>query len=236
MGMQLRSANRKVKRHPADAGKRKGRFDRAEELAAVALDLFAERNFATVTIKDIARKTGVNAALIYYYFDSKEDLFRASIEYAVDQAFKNFRQLQARHDNPADIINDWLDNHVQLFAPIHKFVKVSLDYSGSDANMPVIDRQIRRFYDEELRILSDCIRRGVSQGLFRQVDPEDRAQFISTYLDGVMVRSVILGDFDLTRAVDRLRREIWRQLTSEGVDDQPSQAIAEKRAKARGLG
>jgi DNA-binding transcriptional regulator YbjK len=58
-------------------------FDRREELAAVALDLFAERNFAAVTIKDIASALGVNTALIYYYFDSKEDLFRAAIESAL---------------------------------------------------------------------------------------------------------------------------------------------------------
>ncbi|MEE8204195.1 MAG: TetR/AcrR family transcriptional regulator, partial [Alphaproteobacteria bacterium] len=190
MGRQPRATKNRLKKRRTDAGQRKARLDRAEELAAVALDLFAERNFASVTIKDIARENGINAALIYYYFDSKEDLFRASIEYAVDQAFKKFRQLQVRHDNPADIINDWLDNHVQLFAPIHKFVKVSLDYSGSDANMPVIDRQIRQFYDEESRILSECIRRGIREGVFQHVDPEDLAQFISTYLDGVMVRSV----------------------------------------------
>ena len=190
----------------------KTRFDRHGELAAVALDLFAERNFASVTIKDIARAANLNTALIYYYFESKEDLFRAAIEYAVDQAFRNFRRLQARHDNPADIIGDWLNNHVQLYAPIHKFVKVSLDYAGSAARIPVIDRQIRQFYDEEKRILSGCIRQGIEDGLFAPVDPESIALFISTHLDGVMVRCVILDDFDLNQAIVVLRREIWTQL------------------------
>ena len=190
----------------------KARFDRHGELAAVALDLFAERNFASVTIKDIARAANLNTALIYYYFEGKEDLFRAAIEYAVDQAFRNFRQLQARHDNPADIIGDWLNNHVQLYAPIHKFVKVSLDYAGSKTRIPVIDRQIRQFYDEEKRILSGCIRQGIEDGLFAPVDPESLALFISTHLDGVMVRCVILDDFDLAQAIVVLRQEIWTRL------------------------
>jgi AcrR family transcriptional regulator len=56
---------------------------RVEEFLATALNLFAERNFASVTIKDIAEHLGVNTALIYYYFDSKTDLFQASIEHAV---------------------------------------------------------------------------------------------------------------------------------------------------------
>lgn len=205
-------------------------FDRREELAAVALDLFAERNFAAVTIKDIANTLGVNTALIYYYFDSKEDLFRAAIEYAVDQAFKNHRQLRARYENPAEIIDDWLNNHVQLFAPIHKFVKISLDYRGSKNSIPVVDRQVRQFYDEERRILSSCIRQGIQEGLFKAVDPDSLANFISTYLDGVMVRSVILDDFDLAHALEMLRRDIWTRLEYSGTPE-PSEALA---ANAKG--
>ena len=212
----------KTRPHPRPRGRPQGSsrntpFDRREELAAVALDLFAERNFAAVTIKDIANALGVNTALIYYYFHSKEDLFRAAIEYAVDQAFKNFRQLRARYDNPADIIDDWLNNHVQLYAPIHKFVKISLDYRGAKTRISVADRQIRQFYDEERRILSDCIRQGMKEGRFQSVDPESLALFISTYLDGVMVRSVILDDFDLAQAVEVLRREVWAQLGYNGA-------------------
>jgi AcrR family transcriptional regulator len=196
---------------------RKARFDRSEELASAALDLFAERNYASVTIKDIANSAEVNTALIYYYHESKEGLFRAAIEFAVDQAFKNFRHLQAHHDNPADIIDNWLNNHVQLYAPIHKFVKVSLDYAGSETKIPVIDRQIRQFYDEEKRILSECICQGIQQDLFAPVDSDSLALFISTHLDGVMVRGVILDDFDVNQAVVALRRQIWAQL---GYGDQ----------------
>lgn len=216
--MNKRSRTQDGKRQPRAKGtvSRKAPFDRAEELATVALDLFAKRNFASVTIKDIARETGVNTALIYYYFESKDDLFRAVIESAVDQAFDNFRLLRERHQNPADIINDWLDNHVQLFEPIHKLVKISLDYAGAQKRVPSIDRSIRQFYDEEARMLSNCIRQGITEGIFQPVDPERLALFISTYLDGLMVRSVILPELDLEQAVEYLRMQIWESL---GVSD-----------------
>src|SRR5262245_47161755 len=67
---------------------------RSDSFLATSLELFAERNFASVTIKDIAQALGVNPALIYYYFDSKTDLFRATIERAVIRAFENVRALQ----------------------------------------------------------------------------------------------------------------------------------------------
>ena len=40
---------------------------------------------------------GVNTALIHYCFDSKEDLFRAAIERAVERAFLPFREMLRTH-------------------------------------------------------------------------------------------------------------------------------------------
>ena len=59
----------------ASTERKRGPSVRAERLTEAALDLFAERGFAAVTIKDITAEIGVNPALIYYYFDGKEDLF-----------------------------------------------------------------------------------------------------------------------------------------------------------------
>ena len=64
----------------------------ADDLARVALDLFAERHFASVSIKEIGRAAGVNPAMIYYHFKSKEDLFTAAIQNAIDEAFQLFEE------------------------------------------------------------------------------------------------------------------------------------------------
>src|SRR5688572_2794841 len=96
-------------RRPARSSSRREEHNaaRVDEFLATALDLFAERNFASVTIKDIAERLGVNTALIYYYFDSKTDLFRATIEHAVAGAFENVRALDNKSADPATIIAAW---------------------------------------------------------------------------------------------------------------------------------
>ena len=203
----------------AGEGTRKTRFtryrpspSRADNFLATSLDLFAERNFASVTIKDIAKALGVNPALIYYYFDSKTDLFRATIERAVARAFENVRALEDRSADPATIIAAWLTNHVNKSDDIHRFVKIALDFRSSHNGDPAIAKAIEAFYVEERRLLSKVIRDGVRQGLFRPVHPARLAQFISTYLDGCMVRSVILSDFDLKGAVGDLHRRVLDML------------------------
>ena len=189
---------------------------RVDNFLATSLDLFAERNFASVTIKDIAKALGVNPALIYYYFDSKTDLFQATIERAVGRAFENVRALENRPADPPTIIAAWLANHVNKFDEIHRFVKIALDFRSSHDGDPAIAEAIEAFYVEERRLLSKVIRDGVKQGLFKPVDPGRLAQFISTHLDGCMVRSVILTDFDLKGAVRDLHRRVFEMLGHSG--------------------
>src|SRR5262245_15841999 len=119
----------------AGEGARKGSFarfkpspSRSDSFLAASLELFAERNFASVTIKDIAQALDVNPALIYYYFDSKTDLFRATIERAVARAFENIRALEDKSADPATIVTAWLANHVNKYHEIHRFVKIALDF------------------------------------------------------------------------------------------------------------
>ena len=189
---------------------------RVDEFLGTALNLFAERNFASVTIKDIAQALGVNTALIYYYFDSKTDLFRATIEFAVARAFENVRALDNKNADPATIIAAWLANHVNKYAEIHRFVKIALDFRGAHEGNHEISNTIESFYVEERKLMSKVIREGIKQGLFKPLDPTRMAQFISTYLDGCMVRSVILTDFDLEGAVRDLHRRVLEMLGYSG--------------------
>ena len=60
---------------------------------AAALRQFAQQDFNSVTIKDIANSIPVNSALIYYYFENKEALFRASLDYAADLAIARYEEM-----------------------------------------------------------------------------------------------------------------------------------------------
>jgi TetR/AcrR family transcriptional regulator len=48
----------------------------AEKILLAATDLFAANHFNGVSIKEIAKKSGVNSALISYYFGGKKNLYQ----------------------------------------------------------------------------------------------------------------------------------------------------------------
>jgi AcrR family transcriptional regulator len=56
------------------------RRDRREDILTASLNLFAEKGFHGTSMRDIARAAHITEGLIYHYFASKRDLFRAIIE------------------------------------------------------------------------------------------------------------------------------------------------------------
>jgi AcrR family transcriptional regulator len=54
--------------------------DRRDQIIDAAMQVFAQKGFIRATNKDIAREAGITPGLIYYYFDSKEDLLKTIVE------------------------------------------------------------------------------------------------------------------------------------------------------------
>lgn len=78
--------------------------DTRSRILDAAEKLFAARGFDGVTIKEIGVEAQQNAALLYYYFDSKETLFREVLTRGVSQLIEDAnRRIQASH-NPDDIV------------------------------------------------------------------------------------------------------------------------------------
>ncbi|MCW6008603.1 TetR family transcriptional regulator [Micromonospora sp. CPCC 205371] len=67
-------------------GRRPGNPDTREAILAAAREAFAERGFDAASIRGIATSAGVDPALVHHYFGTKEQLFRACMDFPVDPA------------------------------------------------------------------------------------------------------------------------------------------------------
>ena len=63
--------------------RRRRKEARPAELAAAALEVFAEKGFAATRLEDIAARAGASKGTVYLYFESKEALFKAAVETAM---------------------------------------------------------------------------------------------------------------------------------------------------------
>jgi AcrR family transcriptional regulator len=71
---------------PRRAGRRPGSADTRGRILDAARAAFGERGFDGATVRDIAARAGVDAALVHHYFGSKQRLFLAAMDIPVDFA------------------------------------------------------------------------------------------------------------------------------------------------------
>ncbi len=92
--------------------------DRAEQILLAADEVFGELGFTGVSVRDVAQRAGVNKALIFYYFGSKDALFEAVLQryyaahrVAFEHAFSGDAPLRERMHTVLDAYLDFIDNN-----------------------------------------------------------------------------------------------------------------------------
>ncbi len=99
-------------------GKGKGKGDTAARILEAADALLGERGYDGVSMRDIARRAGVNKALVFYHWKSKEDLFDAVLDRyyeahaaALEGAFAAEGTFRERIHRLIDAYADFMDAH-----------------------------------------------------------------------------------------------------------------------------
>lgn len=72
-----------------------------EQIIETSLDLFSQRGFDGVSIRDIARTVGIRESSIYNHFESKRAIFDGIVDFCVQQSEDYFRQSDLPF-NPGD--------------------------------------------------------------------------------------------------------------------------------------
>lgn len=179
--------------------------ERSELILDAALELFAERHHSTVTVRDLGIACGVNPALIYHYFESKEHLFTQALGHAITQLNTGYAQAQSGAASPRAEIMAWLAMHASIAPTMVRMTKLMSDYAASRAGEDAAGELIAGFYAREQALLEDCIGRGIAQGQFRAVDVTKAARTVSLHLDGIFFASKARGDDRIAEDIEDLR-------------------------------
>lgn len=71
---------------------RRRKADRPGEITSAALAAFADKGFAATRVTDVARRAGVSKGLLYRYFRTKEELFKAVVRSFISPRVEALRQ------------------------------------------------------------------------------------------------------------------------------------------------
>jgi AcrR family transcriptional regulator len=146
---------RRRRSRPRPRGWSEGRLTRdtaatRARLLDAARQLFAEREFADVTVRDICREAGANLALVNYYFGDKLGLYLE----VVNEAIASVREFNALAMNaPA---GSTAEDRLRHF--VRALLQRVFEYRGADGWVhKLIQHEINRPTDAAARIMEEAI-------------------------------------------------------------------------------
>jgi AcrR family transcriptional regulator len=183
--------------------------DRRAQLIAAAMRLFASQGFDGTTTREIAEAAGVNEAIIFRHFPSKEDLYWAVVSTQVEGAGRKQKMCEylasgkSEREVLAGIAESLLDRDESDAA------LTRLLFFSALRNRELTDSFFRTYMADTYELLAEYFRKKVKAGRFRKLDAEVAARsFMGMISSHILVEELFGGS--------RYRRlptgEIGRQL------------------------
>ena len=163
-------------------GRRPGKSDTKADIIEAARASFAEEGYEKASLRSIARRAGVDPALVHHYFDGKAELFMATVSIRRDPS-DIFDEVQSATHKGEELIRAFLQEWEPLAgsAGPSPFVTIvqALCSSADTA------RALREFMTERVWA------RGRSDG--QPPGPHLRQALITSQLWGVAISRYVLG-------------------------------------------
>jgi len=151
----------------------------------IARNIFSHFGFKKTTMEEIASATRKGKSSIYYYFNSKEEIFKAVVEKESKELKEELLKGISKYDDPIEQLKAYISIRMNKLKKLTNFyTALKSEYLS---NFEFIE-DIRKNYDnEEVRMITRIIQNGVESGKFSVEDPHLSAVAIVTAMKGLEV-------------------------------------------------
>ena len=167
-----------------------------------AREVFADKGFKDVTMKDIVEACDISRGGLYLYFSSTEEIFLAILsELSDDEDDDSISQAFDNDMAAADMLALFLkEQKKEILRKKNSLVLASYEYFSTVEVTPS-DNPLRKQFDAGVQIVQTLIENGVRQGEFFCADPYGCARNLMYVVEGLKVSAKTIGVSEA--AVDR---------------------------------
>jgi AcrR family transcriptional regulator len=169
--------------------------DRRAQIIDAATEVIANRGYAHASLKDIADAAGVTPALIYHYFDSKEDLLLAAMAAVQQTLHRAVDAARDRESDPFQRIAATVDEAAAQFDLHPEFFRLIYDMYSAGLSQPSLHAKGLEMLELGIRRQADQLRAYYAElgGFEPPIPAEDLAGAIVAAVDGIALTSTVRG-------------------------------------------
>jgi len=176
-----------------------------QRLLETATKLFAEKGYAGTSVREIVDRAGVSKPVLYYYFKSKEGLFYAILEWAVNVQQEIITEIFSTSGTVLDRfiyfyrrVSEGVEEYQDLYKMIHGLIY------GPPQGAPGYDfpKYQRHMFDAVKRIYTN----GLTPGEAKPVDEDEVAFLVLSLIDFSLNMNQVLPELADPQRPERLLR------------------------------
>lgn len=167
--------------------------DRPHEITAAALDAFAEKGYAATRVEEVAKRAGVSKGLLYLYFKTKEELFKAVIKsVVVHRVDALIEAADSTSLSSSDFIRGPLASLLKQVPRSPIAIVIRLLVAEGKRHPELATYYYDNVVAKGLTAVSALVQRGIERGEFRKTAVTDQPQL---FLAPVMLSIIWRGVF-----------------------------------------
>jgi AcrR family transcriptional regulator len=138
-----------------------------EKIKETAAHLYALKGYNATSMREIAKEVGVTKASLYYYYESKEELFFDIVKDSFAHLVQMSQQL-ADSDQPVwSVLSEWVDKIIS-FSKVKKDNWMIINKFSSGTIKDRIFVEFNSFWKESFNYLSKILKKGIDEGMIRK--------------------------------------------------------------------
>lgn len=158
-----------------------------------ARQVFVEKGYKNVTMKDIVEACEISRGGLYLYFDSTEQILLEVLQMEADETDDVFTTNITQDDTAADILTLFLkEQKKELLQKKNSLTVAVYEYffahKSTDKN-----NMLRKQFDAGVKVLEKLIEAGIASGEFYCEDPKGAASNIMYVLEGMKIDAQTFG-------------------------------------------
>jgi len=149
--------------------KRRDATSTKKKIIQNAMILFSEKGFDGTSVDDIAKKSTINKAMIFYYFKSKSGLYEVIMSDLFASIYDAIVDAKESTDNPLSDLHIFIKTYA-LFCQKYPYLPALMLRELSDGGKRLPEMMFAGM-QQLFKLLSDILKKGEEEGCFKENIP-----------------------------------------------------------------
>jgi TetR/AcrR family transcriptional regulator, cholesterol catabolism regulator len=140
--------------------------ERRDEILALATQIFADKGYASTTVREIADSAGILSGSLYHHFESKESMLHEIMHGFLDYTVAQYRETIAAGGDPLDVLRALVHDAFTALGSNPAALAVMINEFNFLVQFPRFE-YLREGAEETERLWSEVIEEGMRVGVIR---------------------------------------------------------------------